>query len=135
MRSKSDIFLVVPYIIYSGFDHSKNSSSVRHLSWQAYHALPFFCTMVCSGQNLKKHQSSLPGFAYGLLQQPRSTLVPYDCGLRTLDHSGSIKCPSGFPSSMPLKAPQGSRCKGCKWRSLSCCPSVLLIPPRHRANF
>lgn len=29
----------LPYIIHSGFDHSKNSSSVRHLSWQAYHGL------------------------------------------------------------------------------------------------
>lgn len=103
-----------------------------HLLWGT---CPGRLIMVCSGQNLRKHQSSLPGFAYGLLRQPRSTLVPYDCGLRTLDHSGSIKWPSGFPSSMPLKAPQANGGSRCKWKSLSCCPSVLLIPPRHRANF
>ena len=53
---------------------------------------------------------------------------------RTLDHSGSIKCPSGFPSSMPLKAPQANAARAASAASGSRCPSVL-FPPRHRANF
>ncbi len=115
-------FFVVPYIIHSGFDHSKNSSSVRHLSWQAYHGL--------HGLLRSKSQKTsvfLPKVCLWLAATTEvnigSLRLCHCVGLRALDQSGSIKCPSGCPSSTPLKAPQANA--ESKWKSLShLCRSV-----------